>query len=387
MLSRVARNLVRQRLDVSPAVALVGPRQCGKTTLARRLGGGYFDLETEADRLRLDLSWAQVVAGDELVVLDEAQTWPEVFPRLRSAIDEDRKRNGRFLLLGSVSPAGMEQVSESLAGRLSLVELTPLVLDEVGAASVSLDHHWLTGGYPDGGVLTPPAFGRWQRDYLQLLAQRDLPAWGLPARPQVTQRLFRMIAALHAQTWNASKIGGSLGITYQTVNSYLDYLEGAFLTRRLQPFSSNLKKRLVKRPKVYLRDSGLLHTLLRVESFDDLLAHPDVGASWEGFVLEQTLSTLKAHGADFEATFFRTSDGYELDLVLDLGRERWAIETKLSSSPDAADFRRLSKAAEMVEATRQVLISRVEQPAGDASRLSTHLAGFLEVLGESLRTH
>jgi predicted AAA+ superfamily ATPase len=220
MILRPIARLLKQRLAQYPAVCLLGPRQSGKTTLARSFGGAYFDLEQESDRLRLDLQWSALAAGKKLVVLDEAQAWPEVFPRLRGAIDEARSRKGRFLLLGSVSPALTKHVSESLAGRLSLVELPPFLLNELPAAS--LDDLWLRGGYPEGGILEPRRFPQWQRDYLTLLAQRDLPNWGLPAKPQMTQRLLRMVAAVHGQLWNASQIAQSLGLSYATVNTYMD---------------------------------------------------------------------------------------------------------------------------------------------------------------------
>lgn len=272
MRPRLIQNLIQNRLATSPAVALVGPRQCGKTTLARACGDRYYDLEVISDRLRLDLDWAELTTGESLVILDEAQSWPDIFPLLRHAIDQDRRRNGRFLLLGSVSPVLMREVSESLAGRLALLELTPFLSREV--PEVGLDHLWLCGGYPDGGVLGREAFPRWQHDFLGLMTMRDLPAWGLPAKPATTQRLTRMLAAVHGQRWNASQIGKSLGVNYQTVNSYLDYLEGAFLIRRLPPYLPNLGKRLTKAPKVFWRDTGLLHALLGVTDRDDLLARP-----------------------------------------------------------------------------------------------------------------
>ncbi len=268
-----------------------GARQCGKTTLARSLGGEYFDLEQPAERLRADLQWEELRRADRLVTFDEAQSWPELFERLRGAIDADRARHGRFLLLGSVSPALTRQVSESLAGRLSLVELSPLLWNEL-ETDTARRRLWLCGGYPDGGVLTPRAFPHWQRDYLTLLTQRDLPTWGLPAKPQTTERLLRMLAALHGQVWNASQVGQSLGLSYHTVNAYLDFLVGAFLIRRLPPYSGNIRKRLVKSPRVYWRDTGLLHALLNTPDDATLLGQPWVGASWEGFVIEQALGAL-----------------------------------------------------------------------------------------------
>jgi predicted AAA+ superfamily ATPase len=356
--------------------------------LAHALGGAYYDLEQDADRLRVDLEWEALVAGKDLVVLDEAQSCPEVFVRLRGAIDRDRKRSGRFLLLGSVSPSLMVQVSESLAGRLSLVSLTPFLLAELETAA-SRDRHWLCGGYPDGGVLRPARYPRWQMDYLSLLSQRDLPAWGLPAKPQVTDRLFRMLAALHGQTWNASQVGQSLGLSYKTVNSYLDYLVGAYLIRRLQPYQANLKKRLVKSPKIYWRDTGLLHAVLNVANTRALLSRPWVGASWEGYVIEQTLGTLSACGLPCDAYYFRTSDQHEIDLVLDFGDELWAVEIKLTSSPGPADMARLNKTADMIQASHRFLVSQVRQPSGDGRRSSCNLLGFLSHLEQranSLRT-
>lgn len=381
MIQRLVNNLIRERLRQSPAVGLVGPRQCGKTTLARSLAGRYFDLEVETERLRLDLQWTSLVEGKELVILDEAQSWPEVFPRLRSAIDQDRRTMGRFLLLGSVSPGLARQVSESLAGRLSLVELTPFLLEELSADR--LDDLWLFGGYPDGGILDAAAFGRWQRDYLTLLTQRDLPQWGLPARAQTTERLLRMVAAVHGQAWNASRIGQSLGLNYQTINSYLEYLIGAFLIRRLEPYHANLRKRLTKSPKMYWRDTGLLHTLLQTRTRDDLLAQPWVGASWEGFVIEQVLSHLAAWGRTVQPYFLHTADRYEIDLVLDFGRSLWAVEAKLTANPSVGDIQRLNKVADLIQADQRVLVARVREPLESAGLLVTDVPGLLKKLREA----
>lgn len=375
---RLAKSTVRARLAESPAVALLGPRQCGKTTLARDLRGEYFDLEVEEERLRLDLDWSRLVSGRRLVVLDEAQSWPAVFPRLRAAIDSDRRRNGRFLLLGSVSPALMREVSESLAGRLALCELTPFLASELPQRQGG--RTWLAGGFPDGGVLDGVSFPRWQRDYLALLAQRDLPNWGLPAQPRVTERLFRMLAPCHGTLWNASAIGRSLGLSYHTVTSYLDYLQGAFLVRFLQPLHANLRKRLVKSPKLYWRDTGLLHSLLGVSTWDDLLAQPWVGSSFEGYVIEQVLAHLASRGIDHEASFFRTSDGLEVDLVLDVRGKRWAIEIKLTASPKPSDLAHVATLGELVGADVSCLVSRTTRPARDAHRVSTNLRGLLAAL-------
>lgn len=381
MIRRLVGPYLRVMLTKYPAVALLGPRQAGKTTLARTLGRRYYDLELEPERLRLDLQWNEVLKSASLVILDEAQAYPEVFPRLRAAIDQDRGRRGRFLLLGSVSPALARQVSESLAGRLALCELTPFLAPE--RPGTHCDRLWLTGGYPDGGILDPERFPDWQAHYVELLAQRDLPQWGFPAKPRTTIRFLKMLAACHGAVWNASDIGRSLGLSYHTVNTYLDHLEGAFLVRRLSPFHGNVRKRLTRSPKLYWRDSGLLHALLGVSTSDDLLTRPWVGASWEGFVIEQVLGLLNARGKRFEASFFRTSDGSEIDLVLDLSGERWAIEIKLTSSPGAREMDRLDKTALLVRADRRILVSRAALTVGSGERVSTNLRGLMELLGRA----
>ena len=373
--SAASGSLLRERLSRYPAAALVGPRQCGKTTLARSLGGRYYDMEQEPDRLRLDLQWSDVVAATELVVIDEAQAAPEIFPRLRGAIDSERRRSGRFLLLGSISPALMRDVSESLAGRLTVVELAPLSLRELPADAV--ERLWRCGGYPDGGVLGGQGFPQWQRDYLSLLAQRDLPSWGLPASAQTTQQLFRLLAARHGQLWNASDVGRALGLSYHTVNAYLDYLEGAYLVRRLPAYSTNPAKQLVKRPKVYWRDSGLLHSLVGLVADDDMTALPAAGASWEGHVIDQVLTALTQIGRDFEAWHLRTAAGREIDLVLRIARELWAIEIKLTTRPRSADMNRLDETADLIGANRRFLVTRQPESFGDAVRTACDLSGIV----------
>jgi len=376
MIARNINVILQKRLSSYPAVALVGPRQSGKTTLAGSLGGKYFDLEQESDRLRLDLEWDTLVADTALIILDEAQTWPEIFPRLRGAIDNKRKQFHRFLLLGSVSPALMTQVSESLAGRLSVIELTPLLLSELSTRA-SRQRLWMVGGYPDGGVLGGTAYPIWQQDYLRLLVQRDLPNWGLPARSQVTQRLLKMLAATHGQEWNASQIGKSLGLSYHTVNNYLDYLEGAFLIRRLPPFHANIRKRLVKRPKVYWRDPGLLHAVFNISNQQELLSQPWVGASWEGFVIEQVLAALTYTGCLFDAYYLRTSDQHEIDLVIQFGSALWAIEIKLTTQPSPTDMRKLNNTADLIGADKRILISQHKQTIDGGSQMSTNLEDFI----------
>jgi predicted AAA+ superfamily ATPase len=231
-------------------------------------------------------------------------------------------------------------------------------------------------------VLGQRNFPRWQDDYLTLLAERDLPNWGLAARPQTTARLLKMLAALHAQSWNASQLGASMGLDAKTINSYLDYLSGAFLVRRLPPYQGNIRKRLVKRPKVYWRDSGLLHAQLNITSFDALLSHPSVGASWEGFVIEQIVSSLSAAGRRFDAYFLGTSDQQEIDLVIECEGEIWAFEIKLTSSPNPSDMAKLKMAAPIVGAKRVFLVSNVAESSGDGLVASCNLGDCLTRLAD-----
>jgi len=377
MIKRLLSGLLRERLKQFPAVALLGPRQAGKTTLAKTLSTLYYDLEQPEEQLRLDLNWNSIIQSKQLIVLDEAQAMPGIFPRIRSAIDSDRKRKGRFLLLGSVAPALANNVSESLAGRLSICELGPFVLKEF-KGNLDEDLLWLRGGFPDGGILQKKNFPSWQNDYLVLLAQRDLPAWGLPAKPQTTMRFFKMLAASHGQIWNASRIGSSMGLSYHTVNYYLDYLQNAYLIYVLPSFHANIRKRLVKSPKIFWRDSGLLHALLGTGTMEKLLAQPWVGASWEGWVMNQIILTLQTTGEDFDAYFFRTSDGREIDLVLEFSKGRWAFEFKLTSTPSPNDMKRLNAAADLIKANKRVLISKTDKLEGDSKFISGNIRQCLK---------
>jgi uncharacterized protein len=385
MIDRFYRRLVVEKLEKYPAVALLGPRQCGKTTLAKNFGGRYFDMESQGAALRLDSEWDRLMRGEELVIIDEAQCAPEIFPRLRSAIDLERKRNGRFLLLGSVSPALMQNVSESLAGRMGLLSMGPLTYSELSdpLGTDCWESLWLRGGFPDGGILDGSSFPDWQKSYLELLATRDLPEWGFPAKPQRTRRLLSMLAAVNAQPLNASELGSALGIDHKTVMGYCDFLEETFLIRRVRPWFGNINKRLVKTPRLYWRDSGLLHALLNVQNIDHLYNQPWVGYSWEGFVVEQILASLNLFGLSAEPYFFRTSDGIEADLLLDWAGERWAIEIKLTSDPTRTMIKRLQKASELLDASTQILICQTAEEIRSDSLLITNLPSFLNELAKA----
>jgi predicted AAA+ superfamily ATPase len=269
-------------------------------------------------------------------------------------------------------------VSESLAGRISFLELTPFLLPELHPDK--LDALWLMGGYPNGGILGGNNYPQWQADYLTTLAERDLPAWGLPSKAVMTKRFFRMLAGTQGQTWNASMIANSLGVNHETISSYLEYLVGSFLIRRLQPYYANIRKRLAKTPKTYWRDTGLLHSLLNVRDEEALLGQPWAGASWEGFVIEQAIGVLTAHGKHFEPYFLRTVDQQEIDLILDFGTELWAVEIKLTSSPSHEEIECFNRTADLIKAKRRFFVSRTRECFSGGNFTLCGLDSFLRIL-------
>lgn len=322
-------------------MVLLGPRQCGKSTLARRLARGasarVFDLERHSDLTRLqtapeeDLGSLQRRPG--LIVIDEVQREPALLPLLRPLLD-DRRRRARYLLLGSASPALVRGASESLAGRAGFVDLTPFLTAEVGGDQARLMRLWSRGGFPRSFLARSEGQSlEWREAYLRALLERDVPALrpGLPVAS--LRNLLGMLAHVHGGLLNASELGSGLSISGQTVARHLEVLEGLFVVRRLSPYHANLGKRLTKAPKVYLRDSGLLHALLGVASLDALRRHPKVGASWEGFVIEQILGALGLLGERPRPFFWRTHGGAEVDLVLEMQGRLLPIEVKLSSAP------------------------------------------------------
>lgn len=321
-----------------PVVGLVGARQVGKTTLARALAGRlprqvvYLDLERPSDLAKLTESelYLEMHAGD-LVILDEIQRKPDLFPVLRALVDKDR-RNGRFLVLGSASPDLMRQASESLAGRIVYHELTPFSLGEVGASPENIRRLWFRGGFPASYLAEAESdAGVWREAFIQTYLERDIPQLGMRTSAAALRRFWQMLAHAHGQLWNAAKISASLGISAPTVRHYLDILQDTFMVRQLQPYHPNIKKRLVKAPKVYLRDSGILHTLLHLGQPDDLFGHPSAGASWEGWVIEQILAAVPS---SWKPWFYRTGAGAEIDLILEPpGQPLIALEIKYGVNP------------------------------------------------------
>ena len=338
MIRRQLEAVLLASLRRFPVVGLVGARQVGKTTLGRavadRVGGAlYLDLERPSDAARLaDSELYLELQAERLVVIDEIQRNPALFPVLRSLVDA-RRRNGRFLVLGSASPDLSRQASESLAGRIVYHELAPFTLDEIGSRGrPALMALWSRGGFPQSYLAASDAQSvEWREAFIDTHLQRDLPALGVRIPAASLRRFWEMLAHFHGQLWNASKIAASLGVSAPTAKHYLDTLQDTFMVRALVPFAPNLKKRLVKSPKIYLRDSGLLHALLRIGDVDRLLGHPIAGASWEGWVIEQALA---AAGDRSGACFYRTAAGAEIDLVIERhDGQRLAFEIKLGSAP------------------------------------------------------
>lgn len=332
MINRLALKNLRELLSQFPAVGIIGPRQVGKTTLAKLVSDAdavYLDLESDLDSAKLTNPGLFLrVNKDRLVILDEVQQMPEIFTLLRSLIDEDR-RPGRFILLGSATPALIRKSADSLAGRIAYLELTSLLQEETAPP---LDSLWLKGGFPKSYLENETAKSlTWRLELINTYVQRDLPQLGLNAAPRVLNNLLRMLAHSNAQLWNASQFAKSLGLTSPTIKSYLHFLEGAMLIDIIEPYYTNIKKRITKSPKTYYKDTGILHALLRIETLADLQGHPAIGSSWENFVIQQ----VKGHlGNRFEYHFYRTHDGTEMDLVLCRGGAPvMCAEIKYSLSP------------------------------------------------------
>ena len=317
-----------------PVVALVGARQVGKSTMARALAdragnASIFDLESPRDLARLEQPQMALEPLRGLVVLDEIQRRPDLFPVLRVLADRPR-RPARFLVLGSASGGLLKQGSESLAGRIAYHELPGLTLVETGAAQ--LERLWTRGGFPRAFTARTDAESvRWREELVRAFVERDLPLLGFRLAPQTMQRFWMMLAHYHAQVWNGAELARAFGVTEKTVHHYLDVLASTFMVRRLQPWHENIAKRQVKAPKIYLADSGILHTLLGIASHGDLMGHPKVGASWEGFAIQQLIQRLRATVR--ECFFWALHTGAELDLLVVQGRHRRGFEVKLTDSP------------------------------------------------------
>lgn len=333
---------IRKALKRSRIVALVGPRQCGKTTLARHLSDknpeNYFDLEDPVSQARLAAPMLALAPLKGLVIIDEIQLSPDLYPILR--VLADRTPNpARFLILGSASPALIQKSSESLAGRLEMIELTPFSTNEIFVKKDLQKKHWLRGGFPLSLLAKTEADSSvWRKNFVRTFIERDVPMMGLGATPALLGRFWHMLAHYHGNIWNAAEMGRSLGINETTARRYLDLLSGTFMVRQLKPYHANLGKRQVKSPKIYFRDTGLFHTLIGIEGSRELQTHPKIGASYEGYAVEELLR-LKQYT---EAYFWATHTGAELDLLLLYKGSRYGYEIKYTDAPKLTPSMRIA---------------------------------------------
>ena len=338
-LQRNLQSAILTYLDIFPAVAVLGPRQCGKSTLVQYLGNDipgflFLDLQKLPDRRKIEdtgLFFRQ--NSNKTVCLDEIQLAPEIFSSLRSILDQQR-RNGQLLILGSASRDLIRQSSETLAGRIGYLELTPFLLSETLHTEETLQavlmKTWLRGGFPDSYLAASDQFSMiWRKNFIRTYMERDIPQLGFNIPAIHLERFWMMLAHCQGQLLNSSKLGQSLDLSHHTIRRYIDLLEQTFMVRVLKPIEINMKKRLVKSPKVYIRDTGILHGLLSIDSVNDLLGHPVYGSSWESFVIENVLSELP----EWRGSFYRAASGAEIDLVLEKGHRRIAIEIKASTAP------------------------------------------------------
>lgn len=331
---------IRAALKRSRVVALVGPRQCGKTTLAREIvpaaSERYFDLEDPTSLARLAEPMTALAGLRGMVVVDEVQRRPDLFSVLRVLADR-KPLPARFLVLGSASPELLRQTSESLAGRVEVIELSGFSLSEIGAGA--FDRHWQRGGFPRSFLARSAAdSATWRRQFIQTVLERDLPQLGVMIPAPALFRFWTMLAHYHGQIWNAAEPARSLGVSDATARRYLDLLTGLFMVRQLQPWRENLKKRQVKAPKLYLRDSGLLHQLLGIRDTRELLAHPKCGASWEGYAIEEAIRAVQPD----DVYFWGTYQGAELDLLLFKDGRRLGIEAKRTDAPTLTPSMRIA---------------------------------------------
>ena len=341
MIKRRIENSIKKALKRSPSVALIGPRQVGKTTIALNISESvpaiYLDLENRLDLQRArDITAFHAENSDKLIILDEVQRMPEVFAPLRGIIDKERRKGnkaGQFLFLGSASIDLLQQSSESLAGRIAYLELHGIdILEYADQRQDKINTLWLRGGFPESLLAKSDADSLdWRRDFIKTYLERDIPQLG-PRIPALTlERFWTMLAHNQGTIINASQLARNLEVSGVTVGRYLDLMADLLLVRRLQPWTVNVGKRLVRAPKVYVRDSGITHSLLNISNYNHLLGHPVVGGSWEGFVIENMMSVALSGVLPF---YYRTSGGAEIDLILEFsGKEKWAIEIKRSSAP------------------------------------------------------
>lgn len=335
-IQRKIEDTILQYLKIFPVVAVLGPRQCGKSTLVKKLSQNwgsslFLDLQNDTDLSKLDQPGFFFESNaDKIICLDEIQLVPQLFSVLRSVVDQNRQ-NGKYVLLGSASRDLIQQTSESLAGRIGMVYLSPFTVNELDQLEgFNLNTFWLRGGFPDSYLSESDGFSAvWRENFVRTFIERDIPQLGFQIPALQLKRLMAMCAHNQGQLLNYSKFGESLGLTHPTIRRYIDLLEQTFILRTVLPFETNVKKRLIKSPKVFVRDSGLLHQLLSIPDFNSLLGNPVFGSSWEGVVVENVI----VNNPGWNYFFYRTASGDELDLVLEKGNQRIAVECKATTAP------------------------------------------------------
>lgn len=377
-INRQFLTLISKAFNRSPCVAILGPRQCGKSTFAKHFlenrNAIYLDLQSPGDRNKLsDPELFFENFSDQIICLDEIQYVPELFPVLRSVIDRDRKP-GRFLILGSATRDLIKQSKESLAGRISYIEMSPFMWNEVDGR-FSLNQFLMKGGFPESLFLVDDLDSfDWKKDFISTFLERDIPNLGFTIPVPVMHNLWKMLAHYHGQVINYSKLGASLDLPAVQLKKYIYLLEQTYMIRLLQPYHSNLKKRMIKSPKVFIRDSGILHTLLNIQNFEALLGHPAVGSSWEGMVIENIIKRYHR----WEPFFIRTSNGAEIDLLLKKANQMIFIECKFSKAPNSTHgFTSLQKE---ISPDKSFIIAPVEE--GYDLSANTKIRNLTEILNE-----
>jgi len=373
-IDRYKESLVKKHLEAFPAVILLGARQVGKSTLARKIikeyrGAVYLDLEDPRDLAKLQEPLAFLEANrNVLICIDEVQRAPEVFQVFRSFLDQ-HNRAGQLLLLGSASRDLIRQSSETLAGRVSYIEINPFDASEVK----DMRRLWLQGGYPACYFLDEELSYDWRINYIRTFLERDIPQLGFNIPAETLRRFWTMLAHMNGSVLNYSRLASSMGVSIPTIKRYLDILEGTFVIRRLAPFHTNTKKRLIKSPKIYIRDSGIIHCLLGIETYNELLGHPALGSSYETFII----STILEHASRYEASFYRSSSGAEIDLVLQKGEKRIVIEIKSSAAPKLTQG--FFEALKVIKPEKAFLVAPVDAPYPLKENVQVHnIHSFLE---------
>jgi len=354
---RQKEALIKKHLASFPCVVLLGARQVGKSTLAHKIlneyrGAIYLDLEDPRDLAKLQDPLTFLEANHQaLICIDEVQMYPNLFQYFRSYLDNNN-RKGQLLLLGSASRDLIKQSAETLAGRISYIEISPFTADEVEDVKTL----WLQGGYPDSFYLAPDLSFDWRINYIRTFLERDIPQLGFNIPAEALRRFWTMLAHLNGSVMNLSKLASSMGVSAPTIKNYLDILEGTFVIRRLPPFFTNTKKRLIKSPKFYIRDTGLIHCLLGIESYNDLLGHPALGNSFEALVISSMLEKFSR----YDASFYRSSSGAEIDLILEKGNKKIAIEIKSSATPKLTQG--FFEALKVISPDQAFVIAQIETP-------------------------